>query len=173
MQTNQKEFLAVYNPTEEDITTVINGSFFAFKPGAIKQMRAAQAHFVGTNRQETGLVVVDDARFIPSDQDSYIPGFEKTPEGKAVLEPLREKGINNLIEHLSWVIRNNQVSLRQDLADRYPTGDSGKMAAASASKGEIEAMRLVKKYKGKTKNNAAKQVEEIEALMKEIGPVTL
>lgn len=166
------EFLAVYNPTEEEITTTINGSFFTWKPGQVKQMRANQAEFCGTNRQDLGLVVITDPRFIPAEQEHYIPGFEKTEEGKAALEPHRERGINNLIEHLSGIIRNNQISLRQDLADKYPTGDSATMAAAAASKGEIDAMRKVQKYKQKTRDNAAKQVEEVSKLMKAIGPFT-
>lgn len=166
------DFLAVYNPTEEEVTTTINGSFFTWKPGQVKQMRAGQARFVDTNRQEDGLVLVDDPRFIPAEQERYIPGFEKTDEGKKVLEPLRDKGINNLIKHLSSVIRNNQVCLRQDLANKWPTGDSSKMAAAQASEGELRAMRLVKKYKQKTRDNAAKQIDEVEKLMSEIGPVS-
>ncbi len=68
-------------------------------------------------------------------------------------------------------IRNNQISLRQDLANKYPTGDSGKMAAAYASPAELDAMRLVAKYKKKTSSNAAKQIEEVEKLMNDIGPM--
>jgi hypothetical protein len=166
------DFLAVYNSTEEEITTTIHGNFFTWKPGQIKQMRASAAQFVNTNRKDLGLVLIEDPRFIPADQEAYIPGFEKTKEGQAILAPLKELGINNLINALSEVIRNNQVSLRQDLAAKYPTGDSGKMAAAAASKGEIEAMRLVAKYKKRTPDNVARQVDEIEKLMNEIGPVS-
>lgn len=167
------EFKAVYNPTEEEVTTTINGSYFTWKPGQIKQMRAGQADFVDTNRKELGLVKIEDKRFIPSEMDHYIPGFDKTPEGQAFLAPYKEQGINNLIENLMWIIRNNQVSLKQDLANKYPTGDSGKMAAAAASPAELNAMRLVAKYKKKTPNNAARQVEEVERLMKEIGPINV
>lgn len=166
------DFLAVYNPTEEEITTTINGSFFTWKSGQVKQMRAGQARFVDTNRQELGLVLVEDPRLIPAEQDKYIPGFEKTDEGKKFLEPYREKGINNLIKACSEIIRNNQVCLRQDMANKWPTGDSAKMAAAQASEGELKAMRLVKKYKMKTRDNAAKQIDEVEKLMAEIGPVS-
>lgn len=165
------DFLAVYNATEEEITTTIHGSFFTWKPGQIKQMRAPQAHFVGTNRQALGLVVVDDPRFIPS-EETYVMNFDKTEEGKKILEPLRELGIKNLIDSLMSIIRNNQVSLRQDLANKYPTGDSAKLAAAYASPAEVEAMRMVAKYKKKNKDNAAKQVEEVEKLMGDIGTFT-
>lgn len=166
------DFLAVYNATDEEVTTTINGSFFTWKPGQIKQMRAGQANFVDTNRKELGLVVIRDPRFIPAEQDSYVPSFEKTKEGQDVLAPLKEQGINNFVESLVWIIRNNQVSLRQDMASKWPTGDAAKMAAAGASNGELNAMRLVAKYKKKTKDNAARQVEEIEKLMQEIGPIS-
>lgn len=166
------DFLAVYNPTEEEVTTVIHGNFFTWKPGQVKQIGANKAQFVDTNRKETGLVVVTDKRFIPAEQDYYVPGFEKTEEGKKVLAPLKEQGINNLIAYLMDIIRNNQVSLRQDMAGKWPTGDAAKMAAAGASKGELEAMRMVAKYKKKTPENAARQVEEVEKLMEAIGPFT-
>ncbi len=164
------DFKAVYNPTEEEIATMINGNYFTWKPGQIKQMRESQAQFVDSNRQETGLVVVDDPRFIPA-EESYIMNFDKTPEGKEILEPLRERGLNNLINHLMSIIRNNQVSLRQDLANKYPTGDSAKLAATHASPAELNAMRMVAKYKKKTNSNAARQVEEVEKLMADIGPM--
>ncbi len=167
------DFKAVYNPTEEEITTTINGSFFTWKPGQVKQLRSGQADFVDTNRKETGLVKLEDSRFIPADQESYIPGFEKSPEGLAALAPFKEKGINNLVEHLLGVIRNNQDSLRQDFANKYPTGDSAKLAASQASPAEVEAMRKVAKYKKKTTSNAARQVDEIEKLMNEIGPISV
>lgn len=163
------DFLAVYNTTEEEVTTVVNGSFFSWKPGQIKMMRTGQAEFIDSNRKETGLMKIDDPRFIQA-EDGYVLGFDKSEEGKKVLAPLREQGIKNLIDHLLYIIRNNQISLRQDLANKYPTGDSAKMAAAYASPSELEAMRLVVKYKRKTNDNAAKQIDEVEKLMQEIGP---
>lgn len=165
------DFLAVYNTTEEEITTTMHGSFFTWKPGQVKQVRTALAEFVDTNRKELGLMVVRDPRFIPAEQDHYIPGFEKTDEGKKVLEPLREKGVNNLVESLMSVIRNNQISLKQDLSNKYPTGKSENLAAAYASPGEIHAMKMVAKYKKKSKDNAARQVEEVGKLMSEIGTI--
>lgn len=167
------EFSAVFNPLLESVTTRVFGHYFTWKPGEVKQLRSHMVDFIDLNRREEGLVKVEDPRFIPSEVDHYIPGFEKTPEGQAVLKPYRERGINSYIEKLMDVVRNNQVALRQDLADRYPTGDSGKMAAAWASKGELEAMRNVVKYKGKTSDNAAKQIEEVEKIMQQVGPMVV
>lgn len=165
------DFLAVYNPRDEEITTTIYGNYFTWKPGQVKQVKADIAKFVNMSRKELGLQVVEDPRFIPAESERYVPGFDKTDEGKKVLEPLKEKGISNFVEHLMEVIRNNQVSLRQDLANKYPTGKSENLAAAFASQGEIEAMRLVAKYKSKSKDNLAKQVEEVNKLMEKVGPI--
>lgn len=163
------DFLCVYNPTEEKVATLVQGSWFTFAPGALKTMDQVKAQFIAMHRKETGLMIVYDDRFI-ANSDQYTPGFEKTAEGQAVLAPLREEGINNLISHHMEVIRNNQVSLRQDLAHKYPTADAAKLAAVNASKGEVESMRLVSKYKKKNKDNDAKRVDEITKLMDEIGP---
>jgi hypothetical protein len=163
------DFLCVYNPTEETVATRIQGNWFTFAPGAIKTMEASRGEFVAMHRKETGLVVVRDTRFIAG-LESYEPGFEKTEEGKKILAPLKEEGISNLINALMDKIRNNQVSLRQDLAHKYPSGDAAKLAALHASDAEIEAMRLVKKYKARNKDNDARKVDEVEKLMTEIGP---
>lgn len=165
------EFVCVWNPTEEPVATVINGNHFHWNPGQFKTMKEHQGRFVSSNRKETGLVVIEDGRFTPGD-DAFIPGFEKTEEAKKILMPLKEIGISNLISALMDIIRNNQVSMRQDLAHRYPTADAAKLAAINASPAELNAMRLVAKYKKKNHDNDAKRVDEIENLMKEIGPFT-
>lgn len=163
------DFICVWNPTEEPVSTQIQGNYFSWNPGQFKTMREQAARFVGSSRQETGLVVLDDPRF-GAGNDEYIPGFEKTEEAKPILAPKREEGIANLIHHLMWIIKNNQVSLRHDLAHKYPSADAAKLAATNASPAELNAMRLVAKYKKKNENNEAKTVDEVEKLMKEIGP---
>lgn len=165
------DFQCVWNPTEEPVSTVINGSHFHWNPGQFKTMREMQARFVSSNRQETGLVVLDDLRFAAGN-DEFIPGFEKTEEAKPLLSKKQEEGVANLIHHLMGMIRNNQVSLRQDLAHKYPTADAAKLAAINASPAELNAMRLVAKYKKKNGDNDAKRVDEVEKLMKDIGPFT-
>lgn len=165
------DFKCVWNPTEETVSTMINGAYFNWNPGQFKTMRAHQASFIGSNRKEFGLVVVDDDRFAAG-SDEFVPGFEKSKEAEPILAPYREQGVSNLVNHLMEIIRNNQVSLRQDLAHKYPTADAAKLAAINASPAELHAMRLVAKYKKKNGDNDAKRVDEIEKLMKDIGPFT-
>lgn len=161
----------VLNSTEEDVSTCIQGSWLNFPKGQLKFIHNESiADFIRMNRKGTGLIVMEDPRFDPTKND-YIEGFEKTEAAKDLILAAKEQGINNLIEHHMDIIRNNQVSLRQDLAHKYPSADAAKLSSLNASKGEIESMRLVAKYKGKSSDNAHKKVEEIERLMNEIGPI--
>jgi hypothetical protein len=162
-------FVRIWNPTEEVVSTRINGNWFTIKPGAFKSMHENLANFIEMNRKETGLVTLPD-EFEPS-SDRYVENYHQSDAGKALMAARREDGIRNLIEYYMGIVRNNQVSLRQDLAHRYPTADVSKLAAIEASKGDIEAMRLVNKYKGKAADNAQKQAEEVDKLMKQIGPI--
>lgn len=160
----------IYNPTEEAVSLCIHGAWLQFPAGQLKNVTSPEkANFISRDRQYTGLRVLPE-KFDPQ-SDSFEEGYEKTAEGKAIMTAERNEGINKLIEYHMGIIRNNQVSLRQDLAHRYPSADAGKLAALDASPGELESMRLVAKYKGKSSDNAQKKVEEIEKLMGEIGPV--
>lgn len=165
------EIVYIWNPTEELVTTKIHGSWFSFPPGAKKSMVGAEkGQFIQQNRKETGLVVLPP-EFNPNDE-RYSDGYDKTEEGKSILEAKRVEGINSLIEFHLAVVRNNQVCLSQDLARRYGSPETGKqMAKYEASKGELESMRLVAKYKGKSGNNMQKKSEEIDKMMDKIGPI--
>lgn len=160
----------IWNPTEEKVVTMMQGAWFTFQPGSFKTMDDAKAAFVRSNRKDTGLVVLDD-RFDPS-SEKYEEGFEKTEQGKSILIEKREEGIRNLIEHHMSIVKNNQVSLRNDLAHKNPAADPIKLAALEASPGEILSMQLVAKYKKKNNDSAAKKVEDIEKLMEQIGGFT-
>lgn len=166
-----EELIYVWNPTEENVSTRIHGSWFSFAPGAKKSFhRPGFGHFIEQNRKETGLVILPP-QFNPN-SDQFIEGYESTAEGKKILEEKRTLGINNLIDFHLAVVRNNQVCLAQDIARQYGSPDTGaRMAKYEASKGELESMRLVAKYKGKAQGHAQQKAEEIEKLMKQIGPV--
>lgn len=146
------------------------GSFFQFKPGQFKSMQEHFGRFIEMNRKETGLVVLPP-EFDPLDEERYVEGYDKTPEGKAALAEGRKRGIQNLIDHYANIIRNNQVSLRNDLVKKDPHTDAQKLSALFASKGEVEAMRLVGKYQKVIKDDGQAQVREVEKLMQEVGPI--
>jgi hypothetical protein len=161
----------VWNPTEEKVSTMMQGAWFTFAPGTFKTMDENKCNFIRTNRKETGLIVLAD-QFDPS-SDQYIEGYEKTEEGKALLLQAKEDGINNLVEHHMSIVHNNQVSLRNDLAHKNPAADPVRLAGLQASKGELESMRLVAKYKGKASDSPAKKLDEITKLMEKIGPLNI
>lgn len=162
--------LTVWNPTEENVSTRIHGNWFSFKPGQFKVMDIDKCNFIQMNRRETGLVVLPPE--FCSSREEFVEGYAQSEEGKAILLQKREEGIQGLIDHHMGIVKNNQVSLRQDLAHRYPSADYEKLCKLEASKGELESMRLVAKYKGKASDSGAKKIEEIEKLMKQIGPIT-
>ena len=166
-----EELVYVWNPTEEHVSTKIHGYWFSFPPGFKKSFqRPGMGQFIEQNRKETGLVILPP-EFNPN-SDQFVEGFENTPEGKKILAEKRETGINNLIEFHLAIVRNNQVCLAQDIARQYGSPETGRtMAKYEASKGELESMRLVAKYKGKSQGNAQKKAEEISKLMEQIGPI--
>jgi quinol monooxygenase YgiN len=160
----------IWNPTEETVSTRIFGNHFEFKPGQFKIMKKEFAEFIERSRKEEGLVVLPP-QFDPQDEENYVEGFEKTAEGKAILAAKRLEGISNLVAHYEQVVLNNQVALRKDLAHHDPHTDPIRLAAINASKGEMEAMRLVAKYSKMTKDNGDSKAKEVEKLMAEIGPI--
>lgn len=160
----------VWNPTEESITTKIFGSHFEFKPGAFKNMQEQFAKFIEMNRKDTGLVTLP-AQFDPMDEEQYVEGFDKTPEGKEILSEKRKEGVQNLVNHYSQIVYNNQVALRNDLVRKDPHTDAIKLAAINASPGEVEAMRLVAKYQKMNLDDGGAKVKEVQKLMNEIGPI--
>lgn len=159
----------VWNPTEEFVNTKMQGSWFSFKPNQRKQMDQDKCNFINTNRQETGLVTLPD-QFDPS-SESFVEGFEKSQEGMAILGELKERGINSMVNFYLDIVKNNQVSLKRDLAKDSPGTDPMKLAALEASNGEIHAMQLVKKYQARKQDNQAKKLVEVQKLMEEIGPI--
>jgi hypothetical protein len=160
----------VWNPTEEVVHTKIFGSHFEFKPGQMKTMGEAFAKFIEMNRKETGLVALPQ-QFDPTDDETYVEGYDKTPAGKEALAEAKARGIRNLIEFYQGIIYNNQVALRNDLVRHDPHTDVIKLTAINASKGELEAMRLVSKYQKLKLDDQSAQVKEVEKLMAEIGPI--
>lgn len=161
----------VWNPTEETVSTKIHGAWFSFAPGSFKTMDENKCNFIENNRKETGLVLLPD-EFNPS-SESYQDGIEKTEAGKKILTAARERGINNLIEFHLEIVKNNQVSLRNDLAPRSPGVDPARLASLQASAGELKSMQLVAKYKGRSSTSPAQKIGEIEKLMDLIGPLTV
>lgn len=149
----------IYNCTDADVTTQVFGNWFKFKSGQIKWMDEHMVRFIEENRQETGLVGLPDTF-----ED---PGFKTTEEGEALLASAKEKGITRLVDFYREVIKNNQVSLRRDLARANEKVDP----AVEASKGEIEAMRIVAKYQRLKEDTSQKRIDEVKTLLKDVGPL--
>lgn len=161
----------VWNPTEETIRTKAYGNHFEFKPGAMKSMNRHVSDFIAEKRRETGLVVLPPQFGPEDDNEEFVSGFAETAEGKAILAEKKKEGISALIKHHSWVIQNNQVSLKRDLAHYDPSNDPKRLAAVEASDGELESMRIVAKYKKLKLDEAETRANEVEKLLQDVGPL--
>ena len=149
----------VYNATNESQTVRLQGAFFTFKPKQMKLMSADKADFIASQRKEYGLVVLPEA-FLDSE-------YKDTPEGQALLAEATKQGIDNLISFHRDIIRNNQVSLRRDLAQADEKIDP----AILMSKGELNSLELVAKYQVTGDDSEQKKLDHVKELMKTIGPV--
>lgn len=147
----------VFNGTKEEVTVKLQGKWFVFKPEQLKHMDDDKCLFISQERKESGLIVVGD--------QFEDPTFKESDEGKAILQEARERGIDNFIAHHREIIRNNQVSLRRDLARANEKVDP----AVEASEGELASMRLVAKYQKQKQDNAENRINEVKVLMKEVG----
>lgn len=147
----------VFNGTKEDVVVKLQGKYFSFKPEQIKQMDEDKAQFISMERKESGLSVLPEAF-----EDLE---FRQSEEGQKLLQEARERGIDNLINFHREVIKNNQVSLRKDLARAGEKVDP----AVEVSAGELASMQLVAKYQ-KSKDDAAEsRIQEVKELMKKVG----
>lgn len=150
----------VYNATEELQSFKAAGNWFTFKPKQMKQMDDAIAHFIATERQEFGMVLLPE--------ELSDPEYKASPEGKELLEQKTEQGINSFVSALRQVIYNNQVSLRQDLQQANIQADP----ASFASDGELKAMELVAKYQRAKNDDEQKKIDKVKELMKTVGSVS-
>lgn len=160
----------VYNPTKELVSTKMQGAWFTFKPEMKKSMDADKCRYIEEARKETGLVILPN-EFDPQ-SEHYVEGYDKTPEGLAKLEECRLQGISNLLAHHYAIMKNNQVSLRRDMAHKYPDGDSKRLTALEMSSGELESLKLVAKYQQFKQDGANTKLQEINKLLENIGPIS-
>lgn len=147
----------IYNTTEETQSTKAAGNWFTLKPGQTKMVNDNIAHFISQERRETGIVV------LPVEFDE--PEHRLTDEGKAQMLALKEEGIRSFVAGLESRVRNNQVSLRRDLERANIKVDP----AIEASSGEMEAYKLLAKYKKSGEDQVQKRKDEVAELLKQIG----
>jgi hypothetical protein len=150
--------MLVMNATNEKISVKALGNWFEFKPKQVKNMEQKIGHFLITERRENGLVALPD-----SFED---PEYKNSPEGKAELATIEQRGIEAFCDSLRKRIYNNQVSLRMDLERANIKADP----SAFVTEGELEAMRLLAKYQTAKDDSAQKKQDEVKELMKKIGP---
>jgi hypothetical protein len=146
----------VLNATNEEVSVKVAGNWFSFKPGTKKNMNESIARFIQIDRKDSGLCVLP----LEFEEDA---DFEKSAEGKAILEQLKADTIRQYLDKYKAVIYNNQVSLRQDLEQKNLKIDP----AVMATEGEINALKIVAKYKVLEKDADQVKLEEVKKLLEE------
>lgn len=150
--------MLIWNPTQEVVTVKVAGNYFTLKPDTRKRVNDDIAHFISTDRKESGLVV------LPVEFEEE-PELLKSAEGKVVLDKLKEEAIDHLIRFHRRIIANNQVSLRRDLEQANIKTDP----AIEASEGELNSMRIVAKYQRSKQDAEQARAEEVKKLMQEVN----
>lgn len=146
----------VLNATNEEVSVKIAGNWFSFKPNTKKNMNESIARFISIDRKDSGLCVLPPE--FEEDAD-----FEKTAEGKAILEDLKAATVKQYLDRFRAVIYNNQTSLRQDLEQKNLKVDP----AIMATDGEIAALKIIAKYKALEKDADQARVDEVKKLIEE------
>jgi hypothetical protein len=151
----------VANATQENITVKIAGNYFTFKPGQERVIHNASiARFIEMDLKDSGLVVLpelmtEDEEVTPEElEQRKIDGAERKKQ-------ILEEGLDRYVAKHREIIYNNQVSLRRDLEMANIKADP----AAFASKGELDAMRLVAKYQKRSEDAEQAKIDEVKKLM--------
>lgn len=158
----------VVNATQEEIQIKIVGNYFKFGPGKAKTMNKDLAMWIQTSEgaKGCGLAVLPD--IYEEGEEVYDVSSEELKTRQAAHDALRkeacENALHDYIEKYRRVIYNNQISLKQDLAKSNNPADP----AAFASKGELEAMRLVAKYQKTAEDAEQNKINEVNKLMKNV-----
>lgn len=158
----------VVNATQETITIKIVGNYFTFGPGKSKTLNKDLALWIQTSEgaKGCGLAVLPDMYQEGEEIDDITD--EDMKGRRAHLEELKvqacDDALQEYIKKHRQIIYNNQVSLRQDLEKQNIKADP----AAFASKGELEAMRLVAKYQKRAEDAEQSKIDEVKRLMRNV-----
>jgi hypothetical protein len=158
----------VVNATQEEITIKIVGNYFKFGPGKSKTMNKDLAMWIQTSEgaKGCGLAVLPDLYQEGEEIDDVTDGDMKKrrQEHDVLKEEACSNALQDYLARYRQVIYNNQISLKQDLEQSNNKADP----AAFASKGEVEAMRLVAKYQKRAEDKQQDQIDEVNKLMKNV-----
>jgi hypothetical protein len=155
----------VINATQEPISIKIAGNYFTWKPGQERVIREASiAKNIEVDKKESGLAVLPD--LMTDDEEVSPEEFEARKVAQIELkQQLCEAALDRYVTHLRSIIANNQVSLRRDLEQKNIKADP----AAFASKGEIDAMRLVAKYQKRSEDAEQAKIDEVKKIMANVN----
>ena len=145
------------NALDEEKQVKAQGNYFTFKPKQVKEfVNGHVAEFIEANYKQEGIVSLPSQM---SDSD-----FRKSEEGKALIQERIKLGIQNRIDHLTWMVNNLLVSLQHDMDMKEIKAN----VMTQASKGEVAAMKELKNRNAAIDKGRAEEVAELQALAAEL-----
>lgn len=151
--------MLIYNPLNKESHVRVFGNNFTLKPQEIKMFQPAFAEFISRDKQETGLVALDD-RFLD-------PHFKETDEGKEVLAEAAKQGIRNRVQYLERVYHNETASLQQDLDLKNMKTNP----AVFMSDHTLELLRELKEYDQQKQNESKEKAKEVAKIKRDLGRI--
>lgn len=146
----------VRNTTKEDQYIQVFGNHFHFKPKQIKIMDEDKVHFIVSKLSYKG--------FVELPQAFEDPGYQRSEEGKQVLEERDKEGIKSYLSHQRMLVKNCTESLQQDYWNKNIKADP----KGSMSEGEMKALELLAKYAASNEDEEKKRAEKADELLKKL-----
>lgn len=147
----------VFNATNEEQTVKALGNWFTFKPKQYKDMQQNLAHFLMIQRAEHG--------FVGLPEEFSDPEYKNTPEGQKIFKEAEAQGIKNYLKKQVEIVNNNLQSLKKDLNMANIETDP----RAFMSEGEMQALKLLDKYRQTNLDEDHKKVQIAEELQRKLG----
>lgn len=143
----------ILNATPKEKSVCAQGKWFTFKPEQMKQIDNENlALFFSSNLAYEGLVRISDLF-----ED---PDYRNTEAGKLAFQEAKEKGIENRVGFLKYILNNELVSLKSDMQRDNDQSDP----ANYMSKAMVANMEELAEYKKKLNEKKKEQVSQIHKL---------
>lgn len=145
------------NANIKDQSVQVFGRWFSFKAGQIKAMDESIVRFLATNQSTREMGFVELPEVCLEDPNSA--------EAKEAKMEATSRGRQAIIEKCRYIINNLEVSMQRDFDMASIKADP----LRSASKGELEAYKLLKELNSVMSSDHQDRADEIKKLREEIN----
>lgn len=149
--------MILYNTTIDKQSVQAFGKWFTFNAGQVKTIDDKFADFIVKDKKQYGIVALPEAF-----EDL---AFKDTEEGKAIMTEKMVEGRTNRINHIKFIMHNEEVSLRQDLEKSGLRINPNLFSSASY----VNLLKEYNEYKRSDDDVQRERVNEIQRLKSAIN----